>query len=101
MSLLPYTIRDIMLGSDLSNFVWARNISICSAFQMRETKFKQLFGIDLILFLRSLYGFEYIKFANTVLAPVPDGVSYNMATANRFGLRAAELIGELIHAGES
>lgn len=39
-----------------------------------------------------------MKFTCAVLDPIPSKVSYNTVTAIRYGERAAELIGELIHA---
>ena len=99
MNPLPYSISDILLDSRRCEFILKRNIKVAQVLESKADEFYQCFGIHLVFFVNPLTGFDYSRFTGAVLDPVPDGTSYNTVTAIRFGVRAAELIVELIHAG--
>jgi hypothetical protein len=96
---LPYSIQDVLLNPGVPAFMRQQNIKVAEALEARAEEFYCFFGVHLIFFLDDLSGFDYAKFVDAVLVPVPDGISYNTATASRYGVRAAELIRELIYAG--
>jgi hypothetical protein len=96
---LPYTISDILLNHERSEFLRKRNIKISQVLESKADEFYQYFGIHLVFFVDQLTGFDYCRFTNAVLKPVLNGTSDHDAIVSRYGIRAAELIGELIFAG--
>jgi len=62
----------------------------------KEKEFFRLFGRSLHLYCNGSTGFEPRKFWPDAIGETPTGVSYDSATQNRYGHRAAELVHELI-----
>jgi hypothetical protein len=88
-----------MVNTHRDEWLIERKAKHAEELEKKAQEFKLLFGIDLIFFVDPVTGFDYVKFARVVLEPVPSGVSNNTVTAARFGVRAAELVRELIYAG--
>lgn len=94
-NLLPYSISDIILPPRTFNFSRRRKAEIVQYLENRAGEFQQLFGFELILFI-SPVGFDYSKFVDTCLEPLPHGLNYKEAVISLYGERASQLIDELI-----
>jgi hypothetical protein len=95
---LPYTISDILLNHERGEFLRKRNIKVSQVLESKADEFYQYFGIHLVFFIDPIIGFNYCSFTNTVLSPTPNGISDYNVVLSRYGVRAAELIDELINA---
>ncbi|WP_313954949.1 hypothetical protein [Nostoc sp. FACHB-145] len=72
----------------------ANNLTKYSALKQREDEFKSLFHIELAEYVDSKRGFNFSLFIRDFLSE--DSLPYRDAIQQKYGKRAADLIGELI-----
>jgi hypothetical protein len=96
------TIRDVInFQQPDSKFLNRKNAIIADRLEQKSEEFYQIFKVGLIFFIEPGHGFDYCRFIDLMLEPVPLGFTNHQVTIARYGKRGAILIGELIKAGNT
>ncbi|BCL40095.1 hypothetical protein [Nostoc sp. MS1] len=87
-------LREKLFNQGVEPIFQANNLTKYSALKQREDEFKSLFKIELAEYIDSKRGFNFPLFIRDFLSE--DSLPYKDAILQKYGERAAHLIGELI-----
>jgi hypothetical protein len=87
-------LMEKLFNESVSPIFSSNNLTKYSALKQREDEFKALFNIELVEYVDSKRGFNFSLFIRDFLSE--GNLPYNSAVQEKYGERAAELIGELI-----
>ncbi|AVH63730.1 hypothetical protein [Nostoc sp. 'Peltigera membranacea cyanobiont' N6] len=87
-------LMEKLFNEAVSPIFSSNNLTKYSALKQREDEFKALFNIELVEYVDSKRGFNFSLFIRDFLSEAK--LPYSSAVKQKYGDRAANLIGELI-----